>query len=208
MAGKGKGGGTLVALLRAMMKLLLLLSFIQVGISSTILPIGCTILLFFVLIPLVCPQTNQVPCYILFPLSYSLATSYQAINASGKVNSNSAAQMFLRQEIKGNDESKSSESNKLGPCKTCIYVLERIKQGYEYLLPSICVEIHANNQQAEDFGKCQETIANLSVMGANVKSWFLNGWSLINEHKFLALIASRLTYLCNFLLPLLLYRML
>ena len=26
-------------------------------------------------------------------------------------------------------------------CQNCVYVLERIKQGYQYLLPSICVEI-------------------------------------------------------------------
>jgi len=57
----------------------------------------------------------------------------------------------------------------LGKCKVCTYVLERIKQGYEYVLPSICVEVYKGGMTssssttttttsgpAGDFGDCHQ----------------------------------------------------
>lgn len=39
----------------------------------------------------------------------------------------------------------------LGRCKNCVYVVERIKQGYHYLLPNICEEILAKTQNNEEY---------------------------------------------------------
>lgn len=71
----------------------------------------------------------------------------------------------------------------LGSCKTCVYVLERIKQGYQYQLPAICTEVFKGGLTgastsptlAEDFGACHEVLAGLSVWGQNVKNWFHAG---------------------------------
>ena len=63
-------------------------------------------------------------------------------------------------------------------CQNCVYVLERIKQGYQYLLPSICVEIFS--KEGEEAGKtaygvCHQVLASLSVWGNNVRHWLHYG---------------------------------
>lgn len=67
----------------------------------------------------------------------------------------------------------------MGGCKTCVYVLERIKQGYQYLLPAICVEVFSKETSAaegkKDFGECHQVLASLSVWGNNVRHWFHYG---------------------------------
>ena len=74
-------------------------------------------------------------------------------------------------------------------CQNCVYVLERIKQGYQYLLPSICVEIYskegfflelAEGEKAQGNGDkayavCHEVLASLSVWGNNVRHWLHYG---------------------------------
>lgn len=59
-------------------------------------------------------------------------------------------------------------------CKNCVYVLERIKQGYQYLLPSICVEIYskATDSPETQYATCHQVLAALSVWGHNVRHWF------------------------------------
>ena len=60
----------------------------------------------------------------------------------------------------------------------CVYVLERIKQGYQYLLPSICVEIFSKEGSGagqEAYGMCHQVLASLSVWGNNVRHWFHYG---------------------------------
>lgn len=54
-------------------------------------------------------------------------------------------------------------------------VLERIKQGYQYLLPSICVEIWSKTQDTDSYGKCHNVLASLSVWGHNVRHWLQFG---------------------------------
>lgn len=39
----------------------------------------------------------------------------------------------------------------IGRCKNCVYVLERIKQGYHYLLPNICEEIMAKTGDNDEY---------------------------------------------------------
>lgn len=45
----------------------------------------------------------------------------------------------------------------LEKCGNCIYVLERIKQGYQYLLPSICVEIYSKTQSQDEYATVRAT---------------------------------------------------
>jgi len=60
-------------------------------------------------------------------------------------------------------------------CENCVYVLERIKQGYQYLLPSICVEIYSKENKEQPYGVCHEVLASLSVWGNNVRHWLHYG---------------------------------
>ena len=63
-------------------------------------------------------------------------------------------------------------------CQNCVYVLERIKQGYQYLLPSICVEIFSKEGEGpgkEAYGVCHQVLASLSVWGNNVRHWLHYG---------------------------------
>jgi len=64
---------------------------------------------------------------------------------------------------------------KLDTCTTCVYVLERIKMGYQYMLPSICVELYSLSTDATTFQQCHEVLAGLSVWGNNIRSWFQEG---------------------------------
>lgn len=69
----------------------------------------------------------------------------------------------------------------VGPCKTCVYVIERIKQGYQYLLPSICMELFkgglANGaaSDTQDYASCHEVVASLSTWGSHIKQWIHHG---------------------------------
>ena len=63
-------------------------------------------------------------------------------------------------------------------CQNCVYVLERIKQGYQYLLPSICVEIFSKEGESagkDAYGVCHQVLASLSVWGNNVRHWLHYG---------------------------------
>jgi hypothetical protein len=63
-------------------------------------------------------------------------------------------------------------------CQNCVYVLERIKQGYQYLLPSICVEIFSKEGESAGkvaYGVCHQVLASLSVWGNNVRHWLHYG---------------------------------
>lgn len=65
---------------------------------------------------------------------------------------------------------------KLTTCKNCIYVIERIKQGYQNLLPSICVEIFTKTEGSQaDYTVCQNVLAALTVHGAEVERWIKTG---------------------------------
>ena len=64
---------------------------------------------------------------------------------------------------------------KMNHCENCVYVLERIKQGYQYLLPSICVEIYSKENDQATYGVCHEVLASLSVWGNNVRHWLHYG---------------------------------
>ena len=71
--------------------------------------------------------------------------------------------------------SLSKVGQALDTCTTCVYVLERIKMGYQYMLPSICVELYSLSTDATTFQQCHEVLAGLSVWGNNIRSWFQEG---------------------------------
>ena len=76
-----------------------------------------------------------------------------------------------------------NEASRMGKgmdeCQVCVYVLERIKQGYQFLLPAICVELFSKEKNAKDgqasFAQCHQVLAALSVWGNNVRHWFHYG---------------------------------
>lgn len=75
-------------------------------------------------------------------------------------------------------EVASTTTTKVGAmnnCENCVYVLERIKQGYQYLLPSICVEIFSKENAQGPYAVCHEVLASLSVWGNNVRHWLHYG---------------------------------
>jgi len=58
-------------------------------------------------------------------------------------------------------------------CKTCVFVLERIKKGTNMLLPSICSEIYQKYPTA--YGFCHQVLNSLSLNGNNVRYWLFEG---------------------------------
>ena len=79
---------------------------------------------------------------------------------------------------KSQGKNLGGEAPAFGTCMNCVYVLERIKQGYQYLLPSICVEIFSkegSEKGKEAYGMCHQVLASLSVWGNNVRHWFHYG---------------------------------
>ena len=81
-----------------------------------------------------------------------------------------AALMEMSAKIKAKAQVKGMNN-----CENCVYVLERIKQGYQYLLPSICVEIYSKENSQTPYGVCHEVLASLSVWGNNVRHWLHYG---------------------------------
>jgi hypothetical protein len=105
---------------------------------------------------------------------YSLLGISEAehIAAHGKVSDKVKMETAMKVATKG------GETPAFGTCMNCVYVLERIKQGYQYLLPSICVEIFSKegaSKGKEAYGMCHQVLASLSVWGNNVRHWFHYG---------------------------------
>ena len=78
-------------------------------------------------------------------------------------------------ETSTEQKSQMKVTGGMDTCQNCVYVLERIKQGYQYLLPSICVEIYSKENKQEPYGTCHEVLASLSVWGNNVRHWLHYG---------------------------------
>lgn len=65
------------------------------------------------------------------------------------------------------------QPGEFGPCKTCVFVLERVKKGTNMLLPAICSEIYTKYPVA--YGYCHQTLNALSLNGNNVRYWLFEG---------------------------------
>jgi len=65
------------------------------------------------------------------------------------------------------------EDGVFGWCKTCVFVLERIKKGTNMLLPAICSEIYISFPNA--YALCHQVLNALSLNGNNVRYWLFEG---------------------------------
>ena len=106
---------------------------------------------------------------------YSLLGISEAEHSNSKVSDSTKKENAMKV---ARAHSKTKTGSEFGPCMNCVYVLERIKQGYQYLLPSICVEIFSKEGSGagqEAYGVCHQVLASLSVWGNNVRHWFHYG---------------------------------
>lgn len=60
-----------------------------------------------------------------------------------------------------------------GGCKTCVFVLERIKKGSNMLLPAICSELY--HKYPDAYALCHQVLNALSINGNNVRYWLFEG---------------------------------
>jgi len=65
------------------------------------------------------------------------------------------------------------DGEKFGPCKTCVFVLERIKKGTNMLLPAICSELY--HKYPDAYALCHQVLNALSINGNNVRYWLFEG---------------------------------
>jgi len=68
---------------------------------------------------------------------------------------------------------KDDGGEAFGPCKTCVFVLERIKKGTNMLLPAICSELYHKFPDA--YALCHQVLNALSINGNNVRYWLFEG---------------------------------
>eukprot|EP00466_Bigelowiella_natans_P004876 jgi/Bigna1/90703/estExt_fgenesh1_pg.C_770019 len=70
-------------------------------------------------------------------------------------------------------EMSSGVGEELKECKTCVFVLERIKKGTNMILPAICSEIY--EKYPKDYGTCHQVLNALTVNGGNIRYWLFEG---------------------------------
>jgi hypothetical protein len=69
----------------------------------------------------------------------------------------------------------------MGYCKTCVFVLERIKKGSNLLLPAICSELYMKFPKAYQI--CHQVLNALSLNGENVRYWLFEGCYKYERYK-------------------------
>jgi len=65
------------------------------------------------------------------------------------------------------------EGDEFSECKTCVFVLERIKKGTNMLLPAICSELYL--KYPDSYAYCHQVLNALSLNGNNVRYWLFEG---------------------------------
>jgi hypothetical protein len=73
--------------------------------------------------------------------------------------------------VKGPGE--DGDGAEFGSCKTCVFVLERIKKGSNMLLPAICSELY--HKYPDAYALCHQVLNALSINGNNVRYWLFEG---------------------------------
>ena len=68
---------------------------------------------------------------------------------------------------------EEGDGTEFGPCKTCVFVLERIKKGSNMLLPAICSELY--HKYPDAYALCHQVLNALSINGNNVRYWLFEG---------------------------------
>jgi len=84
------------------------------------------------------------------------------------------------QPSQGEGEASEHEpvKNLFGTCKTCVFIVERIKKGTNLLLKSICTELNLKFPTA--YGDCNEVLNAMALNGNNFRYWLFEGvfWCL------------------------------
>jgi len=75
--------------------------------------------------------------------------------------------------VQSSSSVKAKEGEEFGPCKTCVFVLERIKKGSNMLLPAICSELY--HKYPDAYALCHQVLNALSINGNNVRYWLFEG---------------------------------
>jgi len=68
---------------------------------------------------------------------------------------------------------EDGDGEDFGSCKTCVFVLERIKKGSNMLLPAICSELY--HKYPDAYALCHQVLNALSINGNNVRYWLFEG---------------------------------
>lgn len=68
---------------------------------------------------------------------------------------------------------EDGDGTEFGACKTCVFVLERIKKGSNMLLPAICSELY--HKYPDAYALCHQVLNALSINGNNVRYWLFEG---------------------------------
>jgi len=74
-----------------------------------------------------------------------------------------------------------AQDDEMGYCKTCVFVLERIKKGSNLLLPAICSELYMKFPKAYQI--CHQVLNALSLNGENVRYWLFEGCYKYERYK-------------------------
>eukprot|EP00310_Coccolithus_braarudii_P019705 CAMPEP_0183332684 /NCGR_PEP_ID=MMETSP0164_2-20130417/1786_1 /TAXON_ID=221442 /ORGANISM="Coccolithus pelagicus ssp braarudi, Strain PLY182g" /LENGTH=196 /DNA_ID=CAMNT_0025501453 /DNA_START=21 /DNA_END=611 /DNA_ORIENTATION=- len=81
----------------------------------------------------------------------------------------------LKGAAKGASKGGGGGGGDFSPCKTCVFVIERIKKGTNMLLPSICAELYEKFPKGGAYASCHETLNALQTNGNNVRYWLFEG---------------------------------
>jgi hypothetical protein len=88
-----------------------------------------------------------------------------------QTHSQAQSQSTVAAGAKGPGEDGDGED--FGACKTCVFVLERIKKGSNMLLPAICSELY--HKYPDAYALCHQVLNALSINGNNVRYWLFEG---------------------------------
>lgn len=72
-----------------------------------------------------------------------------------------------------------------GPCRTCIFVIERIKQGLSGPREEICEEVWFNSLTKTDYKSCFDTLDALQTWGGHFEGWLAHGCYRKESYGFL-----------------------
>jgi len=107
----------------------------------------------------------------------AVATQAQAANTA-QTQAQGQTQIATQSVI--TEENRASAGGRAGgtegdfsPCKTCVFVLERIKKGTKMLLPAICSELY--HKYPDAYALCHQVLNALSINGNNVRYWLFEG---------------------------------
>jgi len=118
-------------------------------------------------------QSNQAPSQQAQQAAESTVPQGASEAASGDVLSALEHTPGHNALVQTGQQAQVSEGEEFGPCKTCVFVLERIKKGSNMLLPAICSELY--HKYPDAYALCHQVLNALSINGNNVRYWLFEG---------------------------------